>query len=91
MRMNWWDITVELQDPFNYDEFVRACLVKEFSPMPIYEYAQKVGMLMVAMRCFKGVSPEAAYMAFIQEMNNAYSQRTNTSSKGGCGSCGKKS
>lgn len=89
--MKWWDITLELQDPFNYDEFVKACLVKEFSPMPIYEYAQKVGMLMVAIRCFKGVSPEAAYLAFIQEMNNTYSQRTVTSSKGGCGSCGKNS
>ena len=87
----WISIVLELQDPFNYDEFAKACLVKDLSPMPIYEYAQKVGMLMVAMRCFKGVSPEKAYLLFIQEMNNAYSQKSNSSQTGGCGSCGKKS
>lgn len=89
--MKWWDIALELQDPFNYDEFVKACLVREFEPVSIYEYAQKVGMLMVAIRCFKGVSPEAAYTALRQEMNNAYLQRPIINPKKGCNPCGKNS
>lgn len=26
MSMNRWDIAINLQDPFDYDEFVRACM-----------------------------------------------------------------
>ena len=91
--MNWWDIALELKDPFDYDEFVKACLIKEFSPIPISEYAQKVGMLMVAIKRFKGVTPEEAYKAFIQEMNEHYSGNHSISTsnpKGGCSSCGGK-
>jgi len=89
--MNWWDMALQLKDPFDYDEFVIACVEQDLTPLSPFEYAQKVGMLMVAQRRFKGVSPEAAYKAFIQEMNSATSQRTTTNSTGGCSGCGKKS
>ena len=89
--MNWWDISSELKDPFDYDEFYSMCIVQNLEPLSPFEYAQKVGMLMVAQRRFKGVSPETAYKAFIQEMNSAASQKSTTNSTGGCGGCGKKS
>ena len=89
--MNWWDISLELKDPFDYDEFCSIYIAQNLEPLSPFEYAQKVGMLMVAQRRFKGVSPEAAYKAFIQEMNSAASQRTTINSTGGCGGCGKKS
>ena len=89
--MNWWDMALQLKDPFNYDEFVITCIGQDLTPLSPFEYAQKVGMLMVAQRRFKGVSPETAYKAFIQEMNSAASQKSTTNSIGGCGGCGKKS
>ena len=88
--MNWWDMALQLKDPFDYDEFCSICIAQNLEPLSPFEYAQKVGMLMVAQRRFKGVSPEAAYKAFIQEMNSAASQRTTTNSTGGCGGCGKR-
>ena len=66
MPMNWWNMSLQLKDPFDYDEFACACIAENFEPLPISQYAQKVGMLMVATRRFKGVTPEEAYMAFIQ-------------------------
>jgi len=89
--MNWWDISLELEDPFDYDEFCSIHIAQNLEPLSPFEYAQKVGMLMVAQRRFKGVSPEAAYKAFIQEMNSTASQKSTTNSTGGCGGCGKKS
>ena len=91
LPMNWLDISLGLQDHFDYDEFVIACVGQDLTPLSPFEYAQKVGMLMVAQRRFKRVSPETAYKAFIQEMNSVASQRTTTNSTGGCGGCGKKS
>ena len=91
MSMNWWEIALKLKDPFDYDEFCHACTISDFEPLPVFEYAQKMGMLAVAIKRFKSGCAETDYRAFIQEMNSAASQKSTTNSTGGCGGCGKKS
>ena len=81
--MNWIAIILSLKDPSNYDEYAEACIVGgDDKPIPVFEYAQRLGLLMVATRRFKGVSPEEAFRAFQDERK---------ANGGGCGSCGKKS
>ena len=78
----WIPIILSLKDPSDYDEFAKACILAgDDKPVSPFEYAQRLGLFMVATRRFKGVTPEEAYWAFQEERK---------SSGGGCGSCGGK-
>ena len=80
--MTWITIILSLKDPSDYDKYAEACIIGgDDKPMPPFEYAQRLGLLMVATRRFKGVSPEEAYKAFQEERK---------AETGGCGSCGGK-
>lgn len=80
--MKWIDDILTLKDPSDYDEFAKACILAgDDKPMSPFEYAQRFGLLMVATRRFKGVTPEEAYKAFQEERKEQ---------TGGCGSCGGK-
>lgn len=90
--MNTIEIILSLPDMFDYDEYTKACLKSGVEPFRIGDYAQRVGILRVAMYRFKGVSADKAYTAFIMEMNKVAQEKKQqkSSTTGGCSGCGKK-
>ncbi|MBV6340445.1 hypothetical protein [Candidatus Magnetobacterium casense] len=88
------NIVLSLKNIYDYDEYVKECLRVERQPLPLYEYAQKVGILMFAMERYKGVGAESAYRSFVSEMNALHQQAKSNVAQdkkdGGCGGCGKK-
>lgn len=70
-------IVLSLSDPFDYEEFCAACAVVKAEPLPIHEYAQKVGMVMVAIRRWPDIAPADAYMMLVMS-NQATTMPTNT-------------
>lgn len=63
------EIVLKLKDPADYGEFVAACKQSGIRPLPIGHYAQKLGMVLVAMIRFPGVAVDQAYLKLIDEMN----------------------
>ena len=90
--MNNIEIILSLTDMFDYNEYTKVCLKLDIAPLYISDYAQRVGMLRVAMHRFKGVSADKAYTAFIMEMNKVAQEKKQQKSPttGGCSGCGKK-
>ena len=79
--MKWIPTILTLSDYFDYDEYVKAVVLENDKPMDIYAFANRVGILMVALRRYPNIQVTDAYKAFQQELK---------ASKGGCGGCGKK-
>lgn len=89
------DIVLGLTDIFDYAEFKNACVTAGVLPLNIGEYAQKIGMLKVAMNMFPEDTPQDAYMKLVEYMNNEWQQRTvspevpiNSQSHKDCNGCG---
>jgi len=84
-------IILALENIFDYEDFKVKCEAAGKPLLPIGEYAQKVGMLKVAMRQYGGLDPQAAYMKFISDMNEATDLAVAESKANphkGCGGCG---
>ena len=94
--LKYLDMILALDNIFSYDEYVKMCILSNIEILTIGDYAQRVGMLKVAMNRFPGVSPDKAYLSLITEMNHAHSSQNNsnlkhiTSTNGECKPCGKK-
>lgn len=93
------DVWLSIKDKFSYKEFATTCIYREVHPLTIGEFAQKVGMLMVAIYEYPNKTPADAYMELVKRMNSDYSAKgdnpnnlhqTQPTSGGGCSSCGKK-
>ena len=87
LNNSWIDIATALENSFDYDEYVRVCIGKDIEPLPLSEYAQRLGILFVARERFKSGNAENDYQAFISEMM-ASRQSSQSSSGGGKGGCG---
>jgi len=59
------EIALSLSDPCDYEEFCESCLKEGIEPLPILEYAQKMGIAMVAVRRFPNDDPMDAYMRLV--------------------------
>lgn len=87
-------IVVESPDIFDYDLFCRACIDAGVPTLQLGEWAQKIGMVQVALRRHPDLSPLEAYRRFVSEMNNSLPAVTtdvstsNQTQATGCGSCG---
>lgn len=63
-RLTLW---LELTDPFDYDTFTKKCDVASISTLPIAEFAQKVGMLILARRRYPDMELSLAYLKLLEE------------------------
>jgi hypothetical protein len=84
------DTIMALKDKFDYEEFLTLCQRKDIPPLSIGDYAQRVGMLQVAMLKYGDRKPLQAYLDLVDEMNAAHGQgKMNRAalpeSKGCCG------
>jgi len=93
------DIVLNLKNSFDYAEFVSACDVAGVPPLSLGEFAQKTGMLKVAINMYPQDSPKDAYLHFIKTMNTEWVQRPTLLAEEnngvnppklskGCGGCG---
>ena len=64
-------IVMSLADPFNYQAFLLSCAEAGIQPLSIGEYAQKTGLLLVAVRQYPKETPLSAYLKLITNMNDA--------------------
>ena len=62
-------IVLDLADPFDYASFVTACTAEEVRPLSADIYAQKLGMLFVAMRVYPSMAVKDAYLTFIRSFH----------------------
>lgn len=89
-RLNIW---LSLNNRFSYKEFSIACISQNVDILSISEFAQKVGMISVAMTEYPDLEPDKAYLKLVERMNQSYSNNTNNhvnnKPQGGCSSCGK--
>lgn len=81
-----------LDNIFDYKEFKAKCEADNASVLPIGEFAQKVGILKVAIVKYPGLAPLEAYLKFIEDMNRSSAIEEKRSKdvpfSTGCGSCG---
>ncbi len=69
-------ILLTLKDRFNYEEYSQRCVAVNEDPDHIAMFAQKAGMLEVAMRSYAGLAPERAYIKMLGELNQSVMQNT---------------
>jgi len=55
-------IVLSMRNPWDYVEFCEACRGAGIEPLPVLEFAQKVGMVMVAVHLYPADEPADAYM-----------------------------
>ena len=83
-KLNIW---LNQKNKFDYKEFVTTCIYQNIDPLDISEFAQKVGMLSVAMVEYPHLKPDEAYLELIKRINSKHSN--NSQSKSGCSGCNK--
>lgn len=107
MRQDNWkhfDIVQGLTSRFSYYEYENVCASLGVTPKKVLEYAQKVGLLVVAEGLYPGLSPKDAYVKLFEEFSEPYggastvqpepvpsvpvSQVQGSTATAGCGSCG---
>lgn len=91
-RLNIW---LSQENRFDYKEFATACIQQSVPVLSINEFAQKTGMISVAMAEYPDLQPAEAYLELIKRMNseqgnNQQPVNSNTQQKQGCSGCGKK-
>mgnify|MGYP001574676040 CR=1 FL=1 len=91
--MEFIKIILSLDNRFDYLEYEYKMKEAGLHVASIGNFAQVVGMLSVAMTQYPDMPPEAAYMQFISDMNNAVAsapeqQAISQPAKSGCGGCG---
>lgn len=81
------EIVPLLEEPFDYNEYVAKCEAMDFQILPEGMYAQKLGMLMVALVKYPApYLPHEAYLKFLEDMNGGKGQIIPLDKKTGC--CG---
>lgn len=60
------DVWLNTANKFDYAEFAQACVLADCSPQQPLEFAQKVGMLMVAQVAYPDLQPAEAYQTFVR-------------------------
>ena len=107
VRQNNWEhygIVQVLANRFSYAEYAKKCASLGVTPKKVLEYAQKVGLLVVAEGLYPGLSPKDAYVKLFEEFSEPYggastvqpepvpsvpvSQVQGSTATAGCGSCG---
>lgn len=85
--IRWIEVVLDMTDVLNYEEFVAKCNDSKIEVISPYEYAQKLGLLLIANRTYKGISEEDSYMRFIEEMNKSLGNKlgVKTNNSGCCG------
>lgn len=63
-RLNIW---LGLKNRFNYQEFFTACTAQNVPALDAYEFAQKAGLISVAIESFPDLPPAEAYRLFVQQ------------------------
>jgi hypothetical protein len=58
-------IVLSMRNPWDYVEFCEACRGAGIEPLPVLEFAQKVGMVMVAVHLYPADEPADAYMKLL--------------------------
>jgi len=85
-------IILSLENPFDYEEFKLKCKAENTPILSMGEFAQKVGMLKVAIVKYPGLAPLEAYLRFIEDMNRLSvieEEKSKNAPPGtGCGGCG---
>lgn len=85
-------IVVGSPDMFDYDLFCQACSNAGVPALQLGEWAQKIGMVQVALRRHPDLSPLEAYQRFVSEMNNSLpvvtTEDATRKQAAACGSCG---
>lgn len=61
------ELIFELANPYDYQEFARACLKYDFPPMPWHEYAQKAETAMRAREVYPEMPITDAYLRLIKD------------------------
>ena len=100
-RLNLW---CKLKNKFDYHEFTELCSQHGIAPQPVFEFAQKAGMLSCALLLYPNLPAAEAYLRLIedhqQETITTHSappvrftatpaeQSTVTTASTNCGSCG---
>ena len=92
-RLGVW---LKLDNKFDYISFEKGCVELEIEPLPILEFAQKVGMLEVAKNIYPDLSVSEAYLKLITEFKIVPTAPQNIVPSGTnditaittCGSCG---
>lgn len=67
-RLNIW---MTLTNPCDYNEFTQKCAAENIVPMNVGEFAQKVGMLLVARAMYPDLQLPAAYIQLTQLANTS--------------------
>lgn len=70
-RLNIW---LKLNNRFDYAEFTQACRAEGVEPQSIMEFAQKAGMLTVAITAHPSLPPGDAYLQLIHDASQPVSQ-----------------
>lgn len=61
------ELIFELANPYDYQEFARACLTHDFPPMPWHEYAQKAEVALQAREVYPEMPVTDAYLQLIKD------------------------
>ena len=64
-------IALSLKNICDYEEFYATCQLEGVEPLPILEYAQKVGMILVSATHYPNDLPMDAYLRLINTASKA--------------------
>ena len=79
-----------MKDKYDYESFKLLCQSADVVQLTVGEFAQKVGMLAVAIQRYN-LSPVESYSELIKEMNEEYKRASEQMTKTpSCGSCNSK-
>lgn len=65
-------IVNSMQSPVDYDEYAAACVKMDIIPLPMYHYAQKIGLLLVGRARYFDKTDQEIDVLLREEMNKAF-------------------
>lgn len=84
------NVLLSMLNPFDLNEYKEMCLARGYGVVGTHtEYAQKVGMVKVAITLYPELTPVEAYLRFVQDPNNSIRLmiKGDGTSGGDCSAC----